>query len=458
MSISCAVLMCHAKVGCLPLDGLDEIDHEETARAMREAARALVAHEPQLIVLVSPHAPRHPLSWGIVSSGELRGNLPKSQYKSQQQRRLCFRGSPLAAATITQFARNYGLSMRDLPGAPLEEGALLPLSFVQEAGYCGPVIVVTPPLPGSQTEVLFGEVLREAALSLNEHWAVLASGDMGQPLNLDARLDDELRATAFGETFVELVRAGDLRGAIGINAALANTAAEDVIQSTAVAAGAIAFRSSGRKVFSYDSPFGMDSLEAMLYSDRAEINHRAPPSELLEIARRAIECELRGKPYLTPALEAPWQDPRPVYVTLRNERGELRGAVGRIEPIHATLAEEVADCATAATTRDYRMQPVELEEIPQLTLEVCILGDLETVRHSSDLDPRKFGVVVSRGLRRSMLMPNTEGVSSAAEQVHLALQKAGISPSERYRLERFSVSKASARLRDAIAPTLPWLD
>ncbi len=455
MPISCAVLMCHAPTGLLTLGGLHEFNRAETTRAMREAARALVTHDPQLIVLVSPHAPRHPQSWGIVSDAELVGSFEESCFREPNY---SFRGSPLAAQKITQLARGYGLSICDLPGTPLGEGALLPLFFVQEAGYRGPVIVVTPPLPGSQTEVLFGEVLREAALSLKERWAVLASGDMSQPLTFDAPLDDELRASRFDEIFVELVRAGDLRGAIGIHASLTNTAAEDVIQSTAVAAGAIAFRSRGRKVFSYESPFGVDYLEALLYSDRAEIKHRSPPNELLEVARRAIECELRGEHYLPPALEVPWQDARPVFVTLRNEHGELRGAVGRAEPVHPTLAEEIADCATAAATRDYRLAPIELDEIANLTLELSVLDDPEPITRHHDLDPRKFGLIVSRGLRRSMVLPNTEGVTSPEDQLGLALEKAGITVSEPYRMERFTVSRTTARMRTTIEPTLPWLD
>jgi len=444
--------MCHAPIvvpsigsrarGPASADGLREPDCAGTTQAMREAARALVAHEPQLIVLVSPHAPRHQQSFGLISARELRGSFARFGCPEVDLR---FHGSAVAAEAIAKAARGYGLSTCDVPGDALDHGTLVPLFFVHEAGYRGPVVVVAPPFPGLQTEVLFGEVLREAARSLKERWAVLASGDMSHRLTLDAPLGYDPRALHFDETFVEYVRAGDLRSAIGIDPGLADTAAEDVIQSTAVAAGAIAFRARGLKVFSYESPFGVGYLEAILYSDRAEIKHRAPPAELIDIAHRAIECELRGENYIPPHLDAPWHDPRAVFVTLRNAKGELRGCIGRTEPVHSSLADEVADCATAAATRDYRMLPLELEELAGLSIDVSVLDDPEPVENRGELDPKRYGIVVTRGLRRGVLLPEMEGIETAADQLRLALQKGGIAPTEPYRVERFSVSKVAAR-------------
>jgi len=438
--------MCHAPIVVPPIGGLRESDCAGTTRAMREAARALVAHEPQLIVLVSPHAPRHEQSWGLVSGRELRGSFARFGCPEVD---LTVRGSIKAAEAIARAASGYGLSTRELPCDALDHGTLVPLFFVHEAGYRGPVVVVAPPLPGLQTEVLFGEVLREAARSLNERWAVLASGDMSHRLTLDAPLGYDPRALHFDETFVEFVRAGDLRSAIGIDPGLADTAAEDVIQSTAVAAGAIAFRARGLKVFSYESPFGVGYLEAILYSDRAEIKHRTPPSSLLDVARDAIACELRGQHFIPPHFEAPWHDARGVFVSLRGADGELRGCIGRTEPIQGSLADEVADCATAAATRDYRMPAVELDELDQLTIDISILDDPEPVENRAELDPHRYGIVVTRGLRRGVLLPNVEGIDSVADQLRLALQKGGIAPTEPYRVERFTINKVLPHSRTA---------
>jgi AmmeMemoRadiSam system protein A len=440
MSICCAVLMCHAPIVIPQIAGLRQADCARTTQGMRETARALLAHEPQLLVLISPHAPRHETSWGIVQDHALRGSFARFGYPEV---RLQFPSAPAAAEALANAAKGYGLSTHPVPGTPLDHGALVPLFFVHEAGYQGPVVVVAPPFPGTQTEVLFGEVVREAARATGERWAVLASGDMSHRLTEDAPLGFDPHGRRFDDAFVDFVRSGDLRSAIGLEPRLTDRAGEDVVQSAAVAAGSIAFRTRGLKVFSYEGPFGVGYLEALLYSERAEIKHRDPPRELVRIALAAIEHELRGKHYDPPHLEAPWHDPRPVFVTLRDASGELRGCIGRTEPIHATLSEEIADCATAAATRDYRMPPVELDELQHLCIEVSVLDDPEPVENRAELDPRRYGLIVTRGLRRGVLLPNVEGVNTFADQLRIALQKGGISANEPYRLERFTVSKVT---------------
>ena len=48
-------------------------------------------------------------------------------------------------------------------------------------------------------------------------------------------------------------------------------------------------------------------------------------------------------------------------------------------------------------------------------------------------------MIVSKGYRRGLLLPNIEGVNSPEEQIEIALQKAGIGEDETYELERFEV-------------------
>ena len=53
---------------------------------------------------------------------------------------------------------------------------------------------------------------------------------------------------------------------------------------------------------------------------------------------------------------------------------------------------------------------------------------------------KRYGVIVSRGARRGLLLPNLEGVDTVEEQIDIARQKAGIpEDAENIRLERFEV-------------------
>ena len=52
---------------------------------------------------------------------------------------------------------------------------------------------------------------------------------------------------------------------------------------------------------------------------------------------------------------------------------------------------------------------------------------------------KRYGVIVTRGSRRGLLLPDLDGVDSPAQQVAIARQKAGIGPDEPVSLQRFEV-------------------
>jgi len=70
---------------------------------------------------------------------------------------------------------------------------------------------------------------------------------------------------------------------------------------------------------------------------------------------------------------------------------------------------------------------------------VDVLGEAEKIKSIDELNPEIYGVIVSKGHRRGLLLPNLEGIDTAEKQVSIALRKAGIYPEEKYQLERFQV-------------------
>lgn len=68
-----------------------------------------------------------------------------------------------------------------------------------------------------------------------------------------------------------------------------------------------------------------------------------------------------------------------------------------------------------------------------------VLGEPEPISSPDQLDVKKYGVIVSCGSRRGLLLPDLEGVDTVEQQIDIARQKGGIGPRERYTLERFEV-------------------
>ncbi|HEX3047831.1 MAG TPA: AmmeMemoRadiSam system protein A, partial [Bacillota bacterium] len=126
------------------------------------------------------------------------------------------------------------------------------------------------------------------------------------------------------------------------------------------------------------------------------------------------------------------------FVSIK-KHGELRGCIGTTEPTQGNVIGEVRENAISAATKDPRFDPITEDELADLVYNVDLLKPPEPIISSSELDPLKYGVIVSKGYRRGLLLPNLEGVETVEQQISIAKQKAGIGTAESVDLERFEV-------------------
>ncbi len=123
-----------------------------------------------------------------------------------------------------------------------------------------------------------------------------------------------------------------------------------------------------------------------------------------------------------------------------HEYGMLRGCIGTIGPVCDSLAKEIIENAISASTRDPRFDPIEAPELDKLEISVDVLGDTEDIDSEEQLDVKRYGVIVTKGYRRGLLLPNLDGVDTIAQQVSIAKQKAGLRADEEgCMLQRFEV-------------------
>ena len=122
-----------------------------------------------------------------------------------------------------------------------------------------------------------------------------------------------------------------------------------------------------------------------------------------------------------------------------HKQGRLRGCIGTIAPTRDSLAEEIIHNAISAAARDPRFDPIRPDELRWLEINVDVLGEPEDIESESQLDVKRYGVIVRKGHRRGLLLPDLEGVDTVRQQVEIARQKAGIGPGEKVSLQRFEV-------------------
>ena len=127
------------------------------------------------------------------------------------------------------------------------------------------------------------------------------------------------------------------------------------------------------------------------------------------------------------------------FVSLHMD-GRLRGCIGTIQATRDSVAEEIMTNAISAALHDNRFEPVREDELDRLEYSVDILGPREKIDSPDQLDVKRYGVIVTKGYKRGLLLPNLDSVDTIEEQIAIAKQKAGIPVEEtNVQLERFEV-------------------
>ena len=166
-------------------------------------------------------------------------------------------------------------------------------------------------------------------------------------------------------------------------------------------------------------------------------------SAYVKLARETIENYVKQGKIITPPLGLPEEmtnQKAGVFVSLK-KNGNLRGCIGTFIPTQENIAQEIIKNAISAAVDDPRFSPVNASELKELTISVDVLSAPEEVKDISQLDPKKYGVIVSSGYKKGLLLPDLEGVDTVEYQIDIARRKAGIYPDEKVKLYRFEVKR-----------------
>jgi uncharacterized protein (TIGR00296 family) len=131
---------------------------------------------------------------------------------------------------------------------------------------------------------------------------------------------------------------------------------------------------------------------------------------LLRVARESLRAHLERRPApeaagLFGAAAAPpgrLAEARGVFVTYTS-RGRLRGCTGFVEG-RAPLWEAVRELAVSTAARDRRFQPVAIEELPDIHIEVSVLTPPAPIDPAA-VEIGRHGLVVRAGGRSGLLLP-----------------------------------------------------
>jgi AmmeMemoRadiSam system protein A len=308
------------------------------------------------------------------------------------------------------------------------------------------------------THYKLGQIIAEAAEKTGRKTVLIASSDLSHKLKDDGPYGYAPEGPIFDETVTQALARGDFLALLKISDDLREGAAECGYNSLTILAGCYDRQNVDAKLLSYEGPFGVGYAIASFTpgSQNGNRNFLEQFSEIsLMDAQKSRETEDPYRILARSSLEhkvksggtLPFPDGLPeemlnkkagVFVSL-HKNGRLRGCIGTIAPTTANIAREIIQNAVSAGLSDTRFEPVDETELPYLTYKVDVLSAPSAISGPEELDVKRYGVIVTNGHRRGLLLPNLDGIDTVEEQIAIAKRKAGISEREPVQLERFEV-------------------
>ena len=429
----------------------------ETIRSYEAVAVEIAALRPETIIISSPHSVLYAdyfhVSPGKAATGDFgRFGASRVRFEETYDTEL--------VSTICALADSKGFPAGTLGERDkhLDHGTMVPLFFVEQKYRDFQLMRIGLSGLSLADHYAFGQIIREAVEQTGRRAVYIASGDLSHKLQTygpygfapegpeyDRRIMDAAGRAAFGEmlafeeSFCDKAAECGHRSFVIMAGALDGLEVEARVYShedvTGVGYGICSFRPAGRN----ENRRFLDQYRAAQEEKLKERRSREDP--FVRLARETVEAWVTGR--RTPevpewATEEMTRARAGVFVSIHKE-GKLRGCIGTFLPTRENIAREIISNAVSAASRDPRFNPIAPEELKWLEIKVDVLSAPERIQSTAELDVRRYGVIVSSGSRRGLLLPDLDGVDTVEEQVSIARKKGGIRENEPVTLERFEV-------------------
>ena len=458
MSMLGAIITPHPPVLLPEVGGGREREIAATDRAMRTAAETVAAWQPDVIIVSSPHTILYRDYFHIAPGDGAVGDM--SRFGAPEVR-IQASYDTLLREEIIRRAEAEGLHAGTLGqrDPELDHGVLIPLYYLRKADVRCPIVRMGLSGFSPLDHYRLGKCVQDAVNALGRRAVFLASGDLSHKLKADGPYGCAPEGPQFDDAVTHTMASGDFLEFLTIDPALCERAAECGLRSFQVMAGALDGLAVEPQLLSHEGTFGVGYAIALfpvtgrddsrcyekdylLAENDRLATRKASEDPWVKLARRSLETYVKTGQRLTslpedlPAEMTTQQ--AGAFVSL-HKNGQLRGCIGTIAPTCDNLAWEIVQNAVSACSRDPRFSPVRPDELDELEYSVDVLGAPEPVDSPAALDPKTYGVIVSCGGRRGLLLPDLDGVDSVEAQLSIALQKGGIRENETYKIERFKV-------------------
>ena len=429
----------------------------KTIRAYETVADEIARLKPETIIVSSPHSVLYAdyfhISPGKTAKGDFaRFGAGKVSFQETYDEELSGKICGLADA------KGFPAGTLGEKDRRLDHGTMVPLYFAEQKYWDFMLVRIGLSGLSLAEHYEFGRIIREAVEQTGRRVVYIASGDLSHKLQEYGPYGFAPEGPEYDRRIMDVCGRGAFGELLDFEESFCDKAAECGHRSFVIMAGVLDGLKTEAKELSHEDVTGVgygictfhpgEASEERRFLARwrerqAEelAEKRAKEDGYVRLARETIEK------YVSARERNPVPDWAPAEMTQRragvfvsiHKDGRLRGCIGTILPVYGSVAEEIIHNAVSASTRDPRFDPVRPDELDRLEINVDVLTAPERIESKEELDVKRYGVIVSCGGKRGLLLPDLDGVDTVDEQVDIAMRKGGISPREKITLERFEV-------------------
>jgi aromatic ring-opening dioxygenase LigB subunit len=258
--------------------------------AMKTFSQRLMQSAPDSIVLISPHSPLDSNSFTARAETTLSGDfgeflapsvrlefsndlallqaIEKAVLQCDGDSSETQGGQGERKSSSSKASSKSRVSIRRLAGhVPLDHGVLVPMYYLAQAGWSGPLVVFGFTLQPDSVHIAFGEAIRQAAIDTNKRVAIVASGDLSHRLKVGGPYEFEPIAHLFDEQVVAAIERGAPEKVLAIDPELRQRAGECGYRSIVVAVGSTIEATRKCELLHYEGPFGVGYMVAILLDE-----------------------------------------------------------------------------------------------------------------------------------------------------------------------------------------------
>ena len=436
-----------------------EKDIIETTRAYERVAEHIAEIAPDTIIITSPHSVMYSdyfhISPGTGSAGDFaRFRAPQVSFDVDYDTEFVSR--------LTELLKQnkFPAGTQGEREKELDHGTMVPLYFIRKHYKAGKIIRIGLSGLPLADHYKFGTFIKQVSEELGRKTVIVASGDLSHKLQEYGPYGFDPAGPVYDKRIMEAAAKADFGGMLEFDEDFLDKAAECGHRSFVIMAGAFDGVDVKSEVLSHQDVTGVGYGIAIFEPGEKNDSRRflkvmadkiksVESTPYVKLARATIEKYVKTNKRLKFPADLPEGLVEELPAEATNDRagafvsvhksGMLRGCIGTIGPVQDCIAEEIISNAISAVSRDPRFEKVREDELELLEINVDILGKPENIDGPDKLDVKRYGVIVSCGAKKGLLLPDLEGVDTVEDQIDIARRKGGISPTDDYKLQRFEV-------------------